>query len=292
MNKEDMLRRLTPLAGRDTRDIAYGDTFCFLSAFVTRQTEMIQKIAMPVAGLLVVVEGTKTIHWGGRTFVYGPGEAFALPAGASVDVINAPDTRSGIYRAVFLGFSTDLLEDARRRWSALARDRQTVDPSVDVTPALASAVLHASEALAGVVAVSPRVTEQRIQEILLLLAECGAAPLRPDVRSQSIADAVRLTIRAAPAYPWTVGIVAKALHTSEPTLRRHLRNEGASFRQILADQRMGAARSMLLDGRTNVAEAALIGGYASLSHFAKRFRSTYGCLPSEILGGEAMENPA
>jgi AraC-like DNA-binding protein len=292
MNKKEMLRRLTPLAGRDTRDIAYGDTFCFLSAFVTRQTETIQKIAMPVAGLLVVVEGIKTIHWAGRTFVYGPGEAFALPTGACVDVVNAPDPRSGIYRAVFLGFSADLLEDARRRWSALARDRQTVDPSVDVTPALASAVLHASEALAGVVAVSPRVTEQRIQEILLMLAECGAAPLRPDVRSHSMTDVVRLTIRAAPAHPWTAGVVAKALHTSEPTLRRHLRGEGASFRHILAEERMRAARSMLLDGKTNVAEAAIIGGYASLSHFAKRFRSTYGCLPSEIAAGGRLESLA
>jgi len=292
MKKEDLLRRLAQLAGRDARPVAHGDRFCFLSAFVTRKTETIQAIAMPVAGLLVVVEGVKSIVWRDKTFVYRPGMAFALPAGASVDVINEPDPRTGVYRAVFLGFSADLLEDARRRWSSLARGRQSIDPTVEMTPALASAVLHAGEALAGVVAVSSLVTEQRIQEILLTLAECGAAPLRPDTKTGSTAEAVRLTVRDAPAHPWTVGAIALKLHTSEPTLRRHLRSEGASFRHILAAERMRAARSMLLEGRTNVAEAAIIGGYASLSHFAKRFRSTYGCLPSEMLAGAGIESPA
>ncbi len=291
-HKEDMLRRLAPLAGHDTRYIARGDKFSFLSAFVTREIETIQTISMPVAGLLVVVEGVKSIVWRGRTFVYRPGMAFALPADTVVDVVNEPDPRSGMYRALFLGFSPDQLEEARRRWSSLARDRQSVDPSVEVTPGLASAILHASEALAGVVAVSSRVTEQRIQEILLALAECGAAPLRPDVKASAIADAVRLTIRNAPAHPWTAGLVAKVLHMSEPTLRRHLRSEGASFRQILAEQRMRAARSLLLEGRSNVAEAAIIGGYASLSHFAKRFRLTYGYLPSEIVAGGRLGNAA
>jgi AraC-like DNA-binding protein len=292
VHQEEMLRRLAPLAGHDTRNIARGDKFSFLSAFVTREIETIQTISMPLAGLLVVVEGVKHIVWRGRTFVYRPGMAFALPAGAVVDVVNEPDSRSGMYRALFLGFSVDQLQEARRRWSSLASDCQSLDPSVEVTPGLASAVLHASEALAGVVSVSSRVTEQRIQEILLILAECGAAPMRPDVKSSSITDAVGLTIRNAPAHPWTVGLVARALNTSEPTLRRHLRSEGASFRQILAEQRMRAARSLLVEGRSNVAEAAIIGGYTSLSHFAKRFRITYGYLPSEIMAGGRQANPS
>jgi AraC-like DNA-binding protein len=292
MNTEDMLRRLAPLAVQDTRNIAVGDTFSFLSAFVARETETIQTISMPVAGLLVVVEGVKTVHWGGRTFVYRPGMAFALPAGAYVDVVNEPDPRSGIYRALFLGFSADLLEDARRRWSYLAGGRRSADPTVEITPALASAVIHTSEALAGVVEVSPLVTEQRIREILLTLAECGSAPLRPDVKTSSMTEAVRLTLRSAPAHPWTAAMVADALSASEPTLRRHLRQEGAGFRQLLAEERMRAARSLLLEGRTNVAEAAIIGGYASLSHFAKRFRSLYGALPSEVLAGGRLQHPA
>jgi AraC-like DNA-binding protein len=61
-----------------------------------------------------------------------------------------------------------------------------------------------------------------------------------------------------------------------------LRREGTGFRQIVADERMRAARSMLLSGRSSVADAAVLAGYTSFSHFAKRFHSTFGCLPSQI----------
>lgn len=292
MNTQEMLRRLAPLAFKDTRNIARGDTFSFLSAFVARETETIQTISMPVAGLLVVVEGVKRIYWSGRTFVYRPGMAFALPAGTYVDVVNEPDPKSGIYRALFLGFSASLLEEGRRRWSSLAGSRRADDPTVEITPALASAVLHTSEALAGVVDVSSLVTEQRLREILLTLAECGSAPLRLDIKNSSTSEAVRLTIRNAPSHHWTVAAVAGGLCVSEPTLRRRLRQEGVSFRHILAEERMRAARLLLLEGRTNVAEAALVGGYASLSHFAKRFRSMYGYLPSEMLASGRSQTAA
>lgn len=282
MKIDDLIRRLGPLAKNDTRNIAQGDRFSFVSAFVARQTETIQSIALPVASLLVVVEGVKTVVWAGRTFTYPPGTAFALPAGTAVDVVNEPDPKSGVYRAVFLGFSGELLDDARRRWSSLAAGPRMTDPTVAITPALASAVLHAGEALAGMVEVSARVKEQRIQEILLILAECGAAPLRPDMKTWSTAEAARQVVRGAPARGWTVDAVARELATSEPTLRRHLRQEGAGFRKILAEERMRAARAILMEGRGRVAEAAVVSGYASLSHFAKQFRTTYGYAPSEI----------
>jgi AraC-like DNA-binding protein len=242
---------------------------------------MIQSIHMPVAGLLVVVEGVKKLGWAGRTFTYSPGQAFALPTGASVDVVNEPDPRSGVYRALFLGFSMDLLTEARRRWSALAAGHVAEDPTVTIDPALASAILHTSEALAGDIAVSHRVTEQRILEVLLLMAESGAAPLRPDVKSGSISDAVRSLVRDRPGHAWSAASIAAELCKSEPTMRRMLRHDGTSFRQIVSDERMRAARMALLSGHSTVAEAAVVAGYDSLSHFAKRFHETFGCLPSQ-----------
>jgi AraC-like DNA-binding protein len=282
MRTEELLHRLAPLASHDSRHIAHHQKFSFVSAFVARRTETIQSINMPVAGLLVVLEGVKKIWWAGRTFTYGPGAAFALPTGTYVDVVNEPDGRTGIYRALFLGFSAELLAEARRRWSALAAGHVTVDPTVTIDAGLASAVLHTSEALAGNLAVSTRVTEQRILEVLLLLAESGAAPLRPDVKSCATADAVRSIVRDRPAHAWAAAAVAAELCRSESTLRRALQREGTSFRNILADERMRAAREILRGGRGSVAEAAFVAGYTSLSHFARRFRSAFGCLPSEI----------
>jgi AraC-like DNA-binding protein len=279
---QQFLQRLAPLARHDSRHIAHQQRFSFVSAFVTRSTETIQSINMPVAGLLLVVEGIKKIWWAGQMFWYGPGTAFALPTGAYVDVVNEPDKRSGCYRALFLGFSPDLVAEARRRWSVLAAGHVTYDPSVEIRAALASAILHTSEALAGHIPVSSRVTEQRILEVLLLMAEAGAAPLRPDIKSSSFTEAVRSIVRDRPAHAWAAAAVAAQLCKSEPTLRRMLRLEGTGFRQIVAEERMRAARSMLLSGRSSVADAAVFAGYTSLSHFAKRFHSTFGCLPSQI----------
>jgi AraC-like DNA-binding protein len=283
MCTEDMLRRLAPLARKDTRTIGHSEKFSFLSAFVTRQTETFQAMQMPVSGLLVVLEGVKKLWWAGRSFTYGPGMAFALPARTPADVVNEIDPSSGVYRALFLGFSAELLTEARRRWSALAAGHMAADPTVPIGPALASAILHTSEALAGNVAVSERVIEQRIFEVLLLMAESGAAPLRPDMKTCSLTDAVRFVIRQDPARGWEACDVATELHISESTLRRHLRQEGTGFRNIVAEERMHTARSMLMAGRISVAEAAIVSGYASLSHFTKRFRATYGCLPSQFM---------
>jgi hypothetical protein len=49
-----------------------------------------------------------------------------------------------------------------------------------------------NEALAGDIVVSQRMTEQRILEVLLLMAEAGAAPLRPDIKNCSFSEAVLL----------------------------------------------------------------------------------------------------
>jgi AraC-like DNA-binding protein len=282
MDKQTLIRDLAHLARLDTREIPFTDKFSFISAFVARRTETVHSISMPVAGLLVVLEGVKTVIWAGRTFHYGPGEAFALPEGAYVDVINEPDPKTGMYRAFHLGFSSALLEMARRNWSKLAADAVARDPTVEMTPALCSAVLHTSQALAGEGGASTRVIDHRLLEVLLILAEAGAAPLRPDVRTCSITDAVRAVIRQAPGRPWEVTDVARQLRTTDPTLRRNLRHEGTGFRQILAEERMRTARMLLLEGRATVAEAAQTGGYTSLSHFSKRFQSVYGHLPSEL----------
>jgi len=282
MSTEELLQRLGPLARYDSRSIAHHQKFSFVSAFVARRTETIQSISMPVAGLLVVLEGCKKLYWAGRKFSFGPGTAFALPAGTYVDVVNEPDRFTGNYRALFLGFSAELVAEARRRWSSLAAGHLADDPTVKIDAGLASAIMHTSEALAGGIAVSARVTEQRILEVLLLMAETGAAPLRPDMKSCSLTDAVRSIVRDRPAHAWSAASVAAQLCKSEPTLRRILRQEGTRFREIVADERMRAARSMLISEQSSVADAALVAGYTSLSHFAKRFQSTFGCLPSEV----------
>jgi hypothetical protein len=73
MDKKTLTQELAHLARLDTREVPYTDRFSFISAFVARRTETVHSISMPVAGLLVVLEGLKTVIWAGRTSHYGPG---------------------------------------------------------------------------------------------------------------------------------------------------------------------------------------------------------------------------
>jgi AraC-like DNA-binding protein len=277
----NLVQRLLELASEDTRYLTREVRHSCISAFVARRTESVQAISVPAANLLIVLEGTKKIWRAGRSFTYRPGAAFALPPGAVIDVVNEPDPRSGVYRALFLGFRPDLLAEARQRWRALVSGLGPTDPTVVISDGLASAVLHTGEALSGRVRVSERVKEQRTLEVLLLLAEMGAAPLRPDLKNCSSAEAVRSLVRDDPASNWSAAAIAARLGMSESTLRRSLRHEKAHFREILADERMRLAHAMLAEGHS-VAEAAGVAGYASLSHFAKRFFTSYGRLPHRL----------
>jgi len=67
MDKQTLIRDLAHLARLDTREIPFTDKFSFISAFVARRTETVHSISMPVAGLLVVLEGVKTVIWAGRS---------------------------------------------------------------------------------------------------------------------------------------------------------------------------------------------------------------------------------
>ncbi len=61
MGSQALTKALAHLARLDTREIPFTDEFSFISAFVARRTETVHSISMPVAGLLAVLEGVKTV---------------------------------------------------------------------------------------------------------------------------------------------------------------------------------------------------------------------------------------
>lgn len=69
---------------------------------------------------------------------------------------------------------------------------------------------------------------------------------------------------------------------SEATLRRRLAEDGRTFRDILAEQRMSTALSLLQTTTLPVSQVAEAVGYRSASRFAARFRTRFGVLPSDV----------
>jgi AraC-like DNA-binding protein len=92
-------------------------------------------------------------------------------------------------------------------------------------------------------------------------------------------DEVAWLIASAPTQDWTVERVAKEVGLGASSLRRRLAAEGTSFRTILRRERLRAGQSALAAGASSVT-AAEAAGYVSRSHFARRYRESFGTTPS------------
>jgi AraC-like DNA-binding protein len=276
-----LLSHLKPFAATKTRIRPGNHAPPFMSAFVIRRREVLSELLVTAPGLIIVIEGRKEVVSGAQKRIYGPGSAFVLRAGSRIDVVNEPDAKTGVYRALFLHFSRELMIEAARLWPALRSVPLTDDPSVVIDKTLCSALINVSEAIESGLAVSRRVVDHRVLEILLILVERGAFPLRPKYMENSVAEAVRLLIRHRLDHPWTAAAIAHELSISPATLRRRLRNEGQSLRGLLRAERMKGAHLILSERHANVGEAVAAAGYASRSHFTRRFREAFGRPPSK-----------
>ena len=279
--RRDMAHALRALAMNDTHTKVDGRDVPVISAFVARHREDAKHLAMPAAGLIIVIEGRKIVADGAGHRTYRPGDALVLPAHSRLEVINEPDPESGVYRALFVRFSRELVIEAARLWPQFIGQSQGENDPV-LSPDLCSAILHCAEAVSRRVPASKRVVDHRILEILLILAEQGVMPLVPKYVDGSVAEAVRLMIRHRLHLAWTAARVAADLGLSEATLRRRLRSEGETLQGLLRAERMSAAFTVLNDRDADVADALAATGYRSRSHFARHFQARFGQNPSAV----------
>ncbi|MEZ4298566.1 MAG: AraC family transcriptional regulator [Polyangiaceae bacterium] len=74
--------------------------------------------------------------------------------------------------------------------------------------------------------------------------------------------------------------ISQKLGTSPRSLQRHLRDEGASYRKLFDQIRIGRAQSLLTRGELSVSEVADRLGYADPTAFTRAFRRRVGEPPS------------
>lgn len=77
------------------------------------------------------------------------------------------------------------------------------------------------------------------------------------------------------------GKIARALRMGERTLRRRLRELGASYRDLLDDVRRERALVLAQDPRFNVSQVAHQLGFAGATSFGRAFRRWTGTVPKE-----------
>ena len=76
--------------------------------------------------------------------------------------------------------------------------------------------------------------------------------------------------------------IAQALHVSNRTLQRKLKNEGTSFMDLLQDTRLQLARKYLSHPNRSIVETAYMLGFSEPSTFSRAFKRWTGVAPADF----------
>lgn len=288
--RRQLLDRLRPLAtapGRPRKepgrhDLARNEigspvfanccfTYCCFTAERLAQVEIVR----PLIG--IVLAGEKEFWRGDQSQRFTAGDVFVSPGGATLDVVNIPDERHGLYESLLVEVKSLPASIARLPELLPAPKKKGFDMRVTLTGDLVDALAHAATTLATS-SHAAILGEHRLAEVLMLLRSDPAARPLFDV---PLADRIRWMVASDPTRRWTANEFAKRLAIGASTLRRRLTEEGMPLRAVLAAARMGIAQDMLTRGDSSVTAAAEAAGYSSRSHFTRRFRSVYGRTPGE-----------
>jgi AraC-like DNA-binding protein len=277
----ELIEGLKRYAARDSRSRLTGDPrHVSLGAFVARKLERFAVLRLDRAVLMVLLEGRKEL-WQER-LVHGAaaGEALVLPEAWQGEVVNLPDSRSGTYRCLAIGFPAALVRRAHLAHGDMMARPKHRGPAVTLTPQLAEAILHAASGLAAPDGLALRLLEHRVMEVLLALVEQGA--FFTGLGEAGTAERVGQLVRTNPQHGWRAAEIAQALGASPATLRRRLAEEGTGLRGIIEAERMALAQILLSRREGNLAEIAAACGYASRTRFADRFEAATGCKPRQF----------
>lgn len=261
------------------------------------------QVLMP--GVVVVLQGSKTVRLGERTLSYDESTCLVL-GGAAVchgTVVRATPARP--YLAIHLDLPPELLVKtfvALAQAGALppapvpaAEVRENFVAPVDagVLEALAR-LLPAADAALDRATIAPLVVE----EIVVRLLRSGAAAAIRDAalvtRSASRIQQSMRFIRAQLQRPLTVAELAGEAAMSPSHYAHSFRQvAGMSPMRYLREARLDAARALLLGGGLRPSEAAARAGFDSAAHFTREFRRRFDATPSDYLrraaGADAVQ---
>lgn len=229
--------------------------------------------------IIVILSGEKTIFDNQCPVTAGPGCAITVPAPSSYDLRNEPDKQNNRYRALVIPFTPNDLEQLSHL-HGFGRSQHQEHHHVlkfDSSDQLTAAVQHYLDCPDDA-----QILKHRLIEILLHLTKQNTELLSYATTDESWAQRVRTIINNNIVYAWTAAEVSGRLATSETTLRRKLRHEETSFREILFEARLANGLMQLLQSSKPVYQVAFDCGYQSVSRFTSNFRKRFGLSPTEL----------
>ncbi len=265
---------------RGTSEESQGKKPLINLGFISHSTALqIKHVPFYEPCLILVLKGKKTISRGATSTVCEAGSLVAVPAPSSYDLRNEPDPRTGRYSALIIPFTVDTLERLRASHNLFqdVNKGQSTVLKYEADDELQKAITHYLETIN-----TPNITLHRLMEILLVLLNRTPSLLSFTLHRDSWEEKIRAVVSADLMYSWTIDEVASKLATSESTLRRHLKKENTSFREIVFELRLATALMQLLQTDLPVNQIAYECGYKSASRFTSNFHKRFGLPPKEI----------
>ncbi len=245
----------------------------------TRQQRrlVVKRVTTEHPTLVVVRQGCKLLRRGALSLRIDAGDAVVIPAGQAFDLSTSPV--DGAFVSTLLVAAQPLIDEfASRERPAALLQHATVLRKLD--PEFLDAFDRAVRALREPGRVPRAVAAARVREVLVWLAQRGVS--LGTVPVPTLTRQVRALLDEAPARAWRAREVARAFARSEATLRRHLRDEGLSFQDLLIDVRMSRALVLLQVSGLPIGQIAFDVGYQSASRFAVRFKKRFALSPSDV----------
>ncbi len=229
--------------------------------------------------LVVVRRGRKQVTRGALSIRVQAGEAVVVPPGQAFDLVTTPE--GGEFVSTMLIPAQPLIDEVAAMFVNVPTLRRASALKA-LEPEFLASFERAVDAVQEPAHVPAKVTENRIREVLIWIAHRGHKLGRE--RDPNLTRRIRAILSPDPSRDWKAGEMASAVAMSEATLRRHLREEGVSFQEILIDVRMSRALTLLQVTDLPIGQIALEVGYDSASRFAVRFRRRFAMSPSVVRG--------
>lgn len=109
--------------------------------------------------------------------------------------------------------------------------------------------------------------------------ELRRAALETDSTTDRVRDAIARDLASGEP---SMAAVAKHLGMSERSLRRHLSDEGTSFRDMVEDVRRRTAETLLREGKVTLPDVAFLLGFSDVSTFTRAFKRWCGVPPGKF----------
>ncbi|MCO7260695.1 helix-turn-helix transcriptional regulator [Dickeya zeae] len=251
-----------------------------LHQIIARSQYALRTVVIRADLIGLVVSGTKQLLAPEGRSDFATGEIFILPRGTQWDVVNDPAPQ-GRYVAQILNLQPETITHFYQsfgQFAALEPLRRVA--RVADNAAIKTAFLRTVDALRDADG-SATLSEHRMLEVLLLLAEHAGVVLAPPV-TMNWSERVRRLVAQRPYDDWSAGRVAQVLSTTISTLNRRLAQEDNTITRCVRETRLETAMVLLQSSERSVAAIALDVGYESHSKFTAAFRRRFGIVPSAL----------